>query len=243
MLTDKTCNHKRMKAINTGAILLYLSKFGPLSRVDLARQLGLDRKTVTNLVRNLLAQNLIKPCGIKKFPTGRPIQLLRLNPDGKEAIGLEIEPHRISGGLVNLSGEMKFHKSTAIKPSDSQKIILSKLRGLAQQLLKKAVRRRLAGIGLAYHGIINRQTGEVLQAARLPNWEGVNVYEFFKKNFRLPFEIEDASRSKAIAEHWFGAAADIDDFLLLDIGVGIGCAVFMRDTLLRQESLHFLQVQ
>jgi predicted NBD/HSP70 family sugar kinase len=228
MTPMKTCNHKRMKTINTGAILNVLGKSGPMSRVGLTSALGLDGTTITHLVRDLLESKLIEPTGYSKSVIGRPKQFLQLNADGREAIGLQVEPHKISGGLLNLAGNVKAHESIQVSSSDSQDVLLTKLYTVADTLRQKAVKSRLLGMGLATHGIVDKETGTVLQSARLPAWLGVRINDFFKERFKTVPVCEDNSRCKAIAEHWFGGARDIDEFVLLDLGYGIGCAVVSK---------------
>lgn len=214
-----------MKTINTGAILNVLGKSGPMSRIGLTRALGLDGTTITHLVRELLESKLIEPTGYSRPVMGRPKQLLQLNADGRESIGVQIEPHRVSGGLMNMAGCVKSKKILPILASDSQEVVLSKLKTIIGDLANEAVKTRLLGVGIATHGVVDRTTGEILQSARFPVWCGVNIYEFMRSNFKFSFAVEDNSRCKAIAEHWFGVARDIDDFVLLDLGFGIGCSV------------------
>ena len=225
MATDKICNHKRMKTMNTGALLAALNRHSPVSRIELTKMLGLDGTTITHLVRELLARKLIKPAGFATPALGRPKQLLQLNANGRQAVGLQLEPHKISGVVINLRGQIKNQETVTLDPGDSQKIILCKIRTIGEKLIKKAIKTRLLGIGLAAYGIIDKESGVIVQSSLLPASEGVNIYDFLKETFKLPCAAEDTSRSEAIAEHWFGAAMDIDDFVLLDLGIGIGCAI------------------
>ena len=111
-MAARTCNHKKMKTMNTGAILSILAKHGAMSRIGLTKALKLDGTTVTHLVRELLAAGLVETKGFSQKAMGRPKQLLQLKPDGRQAVGLQIEPHKISGALVNLQGQIKAYETS-----------------------------------------------------------------------------------------------------------------------------------
>ena len=113
----------------------------------------------------------------------------------------------------------------SVEPEDSRETLLHKTRTVGRRLIKNSIKSKLMGVGFAYHGIVNKKSGVVLTSAGLPMWEGVNIYDFLKKTFNMPFDVDDSSRCKAVSENRFGVVKDIGDFVLLDLGVGIGCAV------------------
>lgn len=223
MKFKNTCNQKQMRTMNSTAVLCALVNQGPTSRCSLSNKLNLDGTTITHLVRGLLKKKLIETSGFSTT-TGRPRELLRLNVNAREAIGLLLDPNHIVGKVVNLGGEIKFRESVQISYSDSRETLLSKIRMICDQLLQKTYKSRLLGIGLAYHGIVNKN--DVLeQSAGLSALEGINLRHFFENLYNMPFALQDTSRCLAIAEHWFGSAKDIEDFILIQLDYGIGCTL------------------
>jgi predicted NBD/HSP70 family sugar kinase len=227
MIASNPINQRQMKVMNAGAILSMLGRSGPMSRIGLTRKLGLDGSTVTNLIRELIDENLVEPTGYSSSTIGRPKQLLRVNGDAREAVGLHVEAHRISGCLVNLSGQVKLHEVVALGPADSQESLCRKIRIVGERLISKADKSKLLGVSLAYYGNVDKKSSIVFEASGLHGWIGVNIKEFLEKTFNLPCAIEDSTRSIAIAEHWFGSAKEIDSFVNIELGDGIGCAVVL----------------
>ena len=233
MAVSITCNHSRMKGINTSAILNILSKKGAASRVEIAEMLGLDNKTITNLVRDLIAKGLIMEGKSVKLKTGRPKQLLELNPQGCDAIAVFLRPQVVTVSLVNLTGQIRSTVKRPLKWNDTSETILKKISGAIHDVIAKEDKSPIKGIGLAYHGVIDRQTGIVRNASMLKGWEGVCVPEFFKREFpSLPFEMEDNVECIAVAESWYGAARDFSDFMMVELGVGIGSTLYISDEFL-----------
>lgn len=209
--------------MNSTAVLCALVNQGPTSRCSLSSKLNLDGTTITHLVRGLLKKKLIETSGFSTT-TGRPRELLKLNVDAREAIGLLLDPNHIVGKVVNLGGEVKFIESVQISDNDSKDTVLSKMRMICERLLQKTYKSRLLGMGLAYHGIVNKN--DILeQSAGLSVLEGINIRHFFENLYNLPFALQDTSRCLAIAEHWFGAAKGIEDFVLIQLDYGIGCTL------------------
>jgi len=119
MINRTTCSNRQMKKMNVGSIFTYLNKKGSASRIELSRSLDLDRKTITNLVRDLIASNLLISKGFRQPRMGPPEEILAINPHGGYAIGVTVEPRQISASLVNLYGKIKKRNVKPILPTDS----------------------------------------------------------------------------------------------------------------------------
>ena len=60
----------------------------------------------------------------------------------------------------------------------------------------------------------------------MPFMEGVNLKKHFADAFpALDVQVEDSTWSLALAEKWFGKARSVDNFVLADLDIGIGCAI------------------
>lgn len=231
MTHSTTCSNRQMKKMNIDAIFTYLNKKGPSSRIELSRSLDLDRKTITNLIRDLIASDLLISKGFRQQRMGPPEEILAINPRGGYAIGVTVEPRQISASLVNLHGKIKKKNIEPILPTDSTDALLDKIQAIIASLFTKSARDTIVGIGLGYYGIMEKKDGVILSAANFPQWQGVHVYEFLENRIRMPFIVEDCSRCKAIAEWWFGAARDTNNFVFLDAGAGIGAILFLMGQL------------
>ena len=59
------------------------------------------------------------------------------------------------------------------------------------------------------------------------------LFEIFEREFHLPCLLEDSVRTMATAERQLGLGRDADDFILVEVGMGIGAAVFFEGKLYR----------
>ena len=99
-----------VRHINEVRILDTLYRQGSASRADLARELGLMRSTVGNLVAGLIGQALVEETELTGATpngrTGRPGQLLQLNPGHSAFIGADLGVGHLSVVAVDLLGRV-----------------------------------------------------------------------------------------------------------------------------------------
>src|SRR5690606_33610735 len=75
---------------NLAALLDLLRRHTTLTRTELAQMTGLNRATITRLVRELIALGLVCEDGVLAAAAGRPAISLRLNSAAGMIIGAEI---------------------------------------------------------------------------------------------------------------------------------------------------------
>jgi len=223
-------NQQMTRRLNKVALLRLLHIHGPMSRVELAASLGLDTKTLTHLSRELLERGLVESAGTMACRRGRPRELLQLSVSKLNAIGLHVEERRISGALVALDGSIREWHHIHLSGKESQRRLKDLVSGLALRLTT-AAQGQTVGTGLTIPGVVDRGTGLVVKSTHLPSWVGVNVSTLLDGVCEGPVQVEAYTAAKALAERWFGAGTDVDDFILLDAGVGIGCAVVVQGRL------------
>ena len=98
--------HQQTRTFNQQLVLRALHDHSPLSRADLARLTGLTRTSVGDLVGTLIDDGLIEEVGRGRSSGGKSPILLRVAPDGRHLIGLDLGEAQFSGAVVNLRGEI-----------------------------------------------------------------------------------------------------------------------------------------
>lgn len=79
---------------------------GPISRADLARLTTMSATSIGRIVSELIDEDLVFETGQTRAGVGRRATLLDINPNGLLAMGVEIDTHGVSAGIVNLRGEL-----------------------------------------------------------------------------------------------------------------------------------------
>src|SRR5919198_3096027 len=79
-----------LRRVNRSAVLRPLFLEGPLNRVVLAQLTGLSSASVTNVIGDLLQEELVVEVGTEESDGGRPRVLLRVNPAFGVVIGVDV---------------------------------------------------------------------------------------------------------------------------------------------------------
>ncbi len=215
-------------------VLALIREKGEVSRGDLAEEFGLDKKTVSSIVDSLASESLLSPAGFRDSLGGRPQELLRLNGVHSSFVGIDLGGTHIIGVRTDLAGRQLERVFFEIRPGLPVDLILDQMKTICRRLIGST---QPAGpvrsIGICVPGFVNPDTGTSIVAENIPGWQDVRLGEIFATEFSLPVVVEDSSRAYAVAEKWQGDAKGRPDFLLADLGYGIGMAAVVGGSLLR----------
>ncbi|MFN2125372.1 MAG: MarR family transcriptional regulator, partial [Candidatus Promineifilaceae bacterium] len=107
-MARNSVDHTTMRDMNLSLILHTLRTNAPLSRADLAARTGLNKASVTSMVRELIAHGWVKELGVNSavVEIGRPRINLAPDPDAGFFIGAEINVDFISIIIANFAVEV-----------------------------------------------------------------------------------------------------------------------------------------
>lgn len=232
-------DHRQLRAINERRVRWLLLRRGPLSRRDLAAQTGLDSKSITNIIRDLRAREVVAVAGRKKSTGGRSVDLFELRRDRRLVLGIHVAPDRILALVVNPYGETLW-QSDRIGGETANAAIRSALEDVGHQLrsLKLFQPGRFLGAGLCAPGLLNEDRTEWVVSSQLPELVGEAPARWVEDATGLPTTLEDDSAAKALGERLWGWAREHESFLLVDLDTGVGSGIVIDGRLFRGVSGH-----
>jgi len=209
-------------------ILNLIRKYQPVSRGKLKMLSGIRLGTVGNLVEELKKEGLIQEDFQKRDRRGRRPGLLRINRQGRLVVGLELSQKAISGILMDLgAGVIKTERK--LLPEDVSKgKIFKMLDEVISLLLFSTGNIPVAGLGFVDPGMVDFQRGVSIYSTILPAWRNVPVKKILEESYRFPVIVSNSQQAKAIAEHCFGQAKGVDNFVYVEYGEGIACGIFLE---------------
>lgn len=223
-MSDVAVNHSRMRRMNCVAVLRQLHVAGPLSRIELAQRLALDAKTLTNLTRDLIRRRFVAEAEVKMLEgRGRPRQMLRIRGENMNALGVHVTEDEIRCAIINLAGEIHHLQTTKIEKMETAASLARKLHRIVQAVFD-ANNAPLLGAGIAHPGMDDKKTGRVIRCVNLPALEGMRPGRIVAKVVPGRMVLLADVPARALAEHWFGVARNLQDYIYINLGVGIGCA-------------------
>jgi predicted NBD/HSP70 family sugar kinase len=219
-----------VRRANLGVVLRCVADNGRCSRADVAGRTGLTRGTVSSLVTELIALDLLRESDLPAEPRriGRPGVALQL-ANRIVGVGLEVNVDYLAVHVEDLAGTVRFqHRVDRDNRGSKPRPVLDHVAHLAKGALDDVAAQGLhaAGIALAVPGPVELQTGTLVFAPNL-GWSDVPLREELGARLDRAVEIENEANLAALAEHWGGAARGFEDFILAfgEIGVGGGIVV------------------
>jgi glucokinase-like ROK family protein len=230
----RTGDQALVREINLSIILNCLRETSPISRAQLAEITGLNKTTVSSLVRELIARNFAREIGFDSSGGGRPAVLLELNPEAGSIIGLEIGVDFILALLTDFKAQVLWRHRDDTNQAEGQEAILARAFDIVRQALtvNESNHNPVLGIGIGVPGLVDISSGTLLFAPNL-KWRDIPLHEIFSREFEVPVFVDNEANVAALGERYFGAAQSSKDFIYLSLGVGLGGGIVLDGQLYR----------
>jgi len=213
-----------VKRINRARVMNAIRVHSPVPRAEIARLTSLDRKSITNVVCELIDQGIVVEVGKRTTGKGRPLTLLEFDRKANLVLGICVAETKITGKLLNLYGEPVALNEKRFPFDGSLKEILAAIKAVYRNS-KRAAGGRITAVGISVPGIIDLKEGLVHRSVNIRCLEGVNIKDAAGAFMDEPVSLEEGSRSKALAEKRFGIAREVATFVCVDLGIGIGAGL------------------
>lgn len=202
-----------------------------VSRVDLARRLGIAPSTIGIHVDRLVARGYLRQSRATAGLTGRPPTALELNPQAGQFIGIDLDARQIMCSCVDLAQQPLGERTCKLRAGDSAENVVNRICELTDEVRDPA--RPLLGIGVAVPGSVDVDRGLALHYRYIRGWKEIPLSERLQQHCGVPVHLENNVRAMALAERWFGSGRDVDDFVCMGIRSGIGSGIFLNGQLYR----------
>lgn len=234
MVRVRSVDHALMREMNSTLILECLHRQAPLSRARLAQMTGMNKATVSSLVKELLNAGFVRENGLDSGDTGRPAIQLEINPHAGCILGAEVGVDFISVIATDFAANILWRRTEETARTAGQQVILERAMCLLQTAADFAADAGLAilGLGLGVPGLVDVTHGALLFAPNL-RWEGVPLRHILEGRFHCPIYVDNEANLAALGESYFGAARDARFVLYLHSGVGLGGGIVLDGSILR----------
>ena len=220
--------HQQTRTYNQQLLLRALHDDSPLSRADLARLTGLTRTSVSDLVGSLIDDGLIEEVGRGRSSGGKSPILLRVAPEGRLLISLDLGEAQFSGAVVNLRGEILRSASLPLEGRNGEAAV-----DLVFQLVDALcadARSPLLGIGIGAPGVIDTRTGTVRWSVNL-DWADLRLGPLVESRYHVPVVVANDSHAAALAELTFHRRPRPNNLVVIRVGRGVGAGIIVNGQL------------
>lgn len=212
---------------STNEVLRAIATYGPVSRAQLARDLGLSGPTLTQATKYLFDRGLIAE--VKQSPStgGRPATLLGLVANAGQVLGLKLTENHAVGVCVNLHSEIlwSFEEPFSSRGDAAVKELIAILKKQS-----KKIKGQLLGIGIGIPGVVSPVDSGTADSAML-GWAKTNVGKQISDALNTPVLLENDVNTLAVTESLYGHGRDVSNFLTITLGRGIGMGIVIHGEL------------
>lgn len=208
---------KRSRSINLSRVMREIWIHKEISRVQIAKNLGLDKSTVTSITAELLRAGLVQETGEGAAgPLGgrRPVPLA-LNRRYACVLGLELRPESYTAVATDLEGNVLYSKFERAQLAGA---------GFRDGFLEVAGRVRgelqrgeipLLGIGVGVPGVVHPEEGRIRYSIPLQLESAFDFRGQIAQGYDLPLFLENDANACAWGELAFHRSKRLRDFLFV----------------------------
>ncbi|MFD3468901.1 ROK family protein, partial [Streptomyces sp. NPDC058682] len=217
------------RAINDRLALQLLQESGPLTATQLKAMTGLSRPSVADLVDRLTEAGLIEVAGESgEQRRGPNAKLYGIVADRAHLAALDVRTDRVTAVVTDLLGRRLAEAALPVgAPEDAVAALL--------RTAREAGAAELHTVVMGAPGLVAPATGELRDTSGLPAWHR-DLVTALQRSLPAVVVVENETNLAALAEQRLGVARDLDSFVLLWLGAGVGAAVVLDGRLRRGAS-------
>ncbi|MCI1983621.1 MAG: ROK family protein [Bifidobacteriaceae bacterium] len=217
---------------NIQAIFDLLFPTEQMSRAELGRRVGLSRMAISDVVKEMTENHLLREVGIdSRKGRGKRSVVLAIDTNYWRTISLDIsqqnsEQFTVRGALTDLCGRIVERVEV---PSDTEGTISPKMVLSVCEKLLHISDRPVLGIGVAIPGVVNDE-GTVVRSVIL-GWSSEPLRADIEKKLGIPATVGNDTNMALIAERYFGDCSA--NSMFVKINQGVGSAVCVNDEIVQ----------
>lgn len=237
-MTQHNSTTRDLRRLNRSKALKSIYFNGPLSRVQVGRATELSPATVTNVVAELLADNILLESGLIESDGGRPSTLLKINPEYGYFIGIDVGETLIQIGLFDLTLKKlnATHYPLSLTENQQDQVVEHIVSGVEDLLSLTGIEpNRIIGVGIGFPGLVDPEAGVSVFA---PNWgwHDVPIRSLLDERLGLPMLLDNGAKTMALAESMLGVGKGAGSLAVVLVGTGIGAGIVSNGSIYRGAS-------
>ncbi|MET3804517.1 putative NBD/HSP70 family sugar kinase [Nakamurella sp. UYEF19] len=221
-----------LRSINERAVLEQIDRVGSATRADIAASTGLSKPTVALALTNLTARGWVQETGTVTGRKGPVATLYSVRAEAAFAAGVDVGHDWIKVNIADITGVVRAHRREALDRSAPH--LADQVRNLIDTAAAQIGRSAddLAQTVVGVPGAVGTDGLSLTYAGGIPSDAG-DLGRTLADSLSHPVMLENDVNLAALAERSAGLAIDVDDFVLLALGHGVGLGIVIGGALHR----------
>lgn len=203
-----------LREANSQRILEALRTYGAITQVELAGATGLSAATVSNIVKQLEADGVLRTSATTR--SGRRAQQVSLAPSSTLSFGVHITPRSLDVYLGDASHTVELARHLPLPADHRYDTTLDRVALLVGEASEEvgSDMDQVSAVGVA---LAPEAAGGALESC-LPGWEEVDLAGTLRRRLARPVVLERRTDAAAVAEFRYGALRGSDCALYVRLG-------------------------
>ena len=238
-MNERGSNHQLLKQNNHTLIKKHIYRNSPISRVEIAQQLGLTTATITGMVNPMISAGFLRETTAPAEETkgaGRPRMMLEFVPEAYYICGVDCGPYRTNYILTDLRGNTVAVRHTD-QPLGEYQVTLERFAGDIPEFLAEAgiPREKILGVGICLPGMIDGSADKIYDTFH-DGWTEHSISMELGERLGLKVEVENNVRARAISAELFDRMVKAEPFAYFFVSFGIACQMIIDGKVLYGQS-------
>ncbi|MGC2210202.1 MAG: ROK family protein [Candidatus Korobacteraceae bacterium] len=156
---------------------------------------------------------------------------------GDYAIGVDLGGTNLRVAAVDEDGSMLIKDELKTEVSRGRDEVIDALCSAAQQVVREMQARagsgKLLGIGVGVPGLIDIESGRLLESPNLPGWSDYDVKGAIERRLGTTVILENDANVAALGELWLGAGRGVESLCMYTLGTGVGGGLVLEGKIWR----------
>jgi len=208
-----------------------------VTRIDISRQTGLSKMSISNIVNELIAESYVtdEAGQLKNDSIGRNPISLEPNTEIYRVLGIYISRDHAIATLSNLKCDILSEIKCTFSFEESENSFIEKVKTLVVSILNsdKATGKKIIGIGISCIGPLDIENGIILEPPNFHKIKSIHIKEFLEKEFEYKVYLNNDMNASALAEKLYGKGRNISNFVYVGVTNGIGSGIIANNALFK----------
>jgi glucokinase len=153
------------------------------------------------------------------------------------SIGVDLGGTNLRVAAVDADGKMLAKTALGTEVAKGREFVVDELcrstLQMTQEMGAKAGTGEFLGIGVGVPGLIDSETGRLVESPNLPGWSDYDVKGEIERRLGATVILENDANAAAVGEHWLGAGRNFATMCMYTLGTGVGGGLILDGMLWR----------
>lgn len=228
---------KVSRQVSQSVVMQAIAQDGPISRASLAKQIGLSKQTISEVVKQLEENGWVKVTGQTSGHIGRTAVTYEVNPTSSGILVVDLGGTKVRTVVVDLVGNITSDLTELTDPAGKHTVIDQIIRMCKSVRDLTSIRNdliKLAVIGVP--GVPDFMSGSIRMSPNIEGLDEINVSGLISEALGVEVVLENDVNLAVLGEQWLGdddSEFGLDNLVFISLGTGIGAGIIINGQIVR----------